>query len=480
MYPSFNPMGNKPDANALVAHNYRPIPEVDAALGDAICAVSGGPGGWVPLVKASTKYHEMTDKRLNEAIATALGLPPVNGLAAAYLRRATHKFANMMVKKELYVCVSQAKPTPTVIPTAPAPMAMPKDPMPTPVIGEGMAQPSQDAALPKNERIEDFAYVAWAKILPRLKEYAFDENWGANYWVLRNKIMYTFQWLYRRWCEAKTEAEKGHYIYIAPDRTFAAINLGLADKMPSEMFLTFFPNGRGQPYWYAGESSIITKMAYAPRNPAAAKLGEKERPQWPYFIRSAEEIAFMPGAEIRPPAPEHLFKRLERFPDAALRRFCQDDAEVLQLCEAAIALRAQHRALNADLPFIQDQQFQVDFLPLSQAFANSTPCHRNLDREFASAIEDLKRRIKWNYRTLVPAYYPKNDRPNAPGGCISLLAPLNFSLGNPDNIDVVMVLAYDKQTKAYQGSTILTPAMAYSNARLLCRLNDNWLDAAFV
>ncbi len=471
MYPSFA-MGGQLDADTLMAreHAYRPIPTVDAAVETAILALAGKPANWVPWVKVASKYHEMTGKRVNDAIAEALGLPSMMGLAAAYLRRATHKFATKMVGTEFCVCVCQTKMSvpPTIIPAPSTATFRVEVGIP--------AQTNMEAAFPKSERIEDFAYIAWFKILPCLKEYAFDENWGPNQWVLRNKIMFTFQWLYRRWCEAKTQEEKNQYIYISSDRTLAAINLGLVDKMFSEMYLTFGRNPRTVPYWYADETSIITKMAVAPRNPATERLTESLRPRWPYFIRTAEEIAFVPGANICPPAAKHLFERLERFPNAVLERFCQDDPAVLQQCRIATALRKQDTAFSAE----QIPQLQACFASLSRAFAGSISCQRNLDLGFTSAITDLKHRIKWNYRTLIPAYYPKNDRPNASGSCISLLAPLNFSLGNPNNIDVVMVLSYDKATNAYHGSTILTPAMAYSNARLLCRLNDNWLDAAFV
>ncbi|WP_429975446.1 DUF3825 domain-containing protein [Enterococcus sp. DIV0086] len=77
-----------------------------------------------------------------------------------------------------------------------------------------------------------------------------------------------------------------------------------------------------------------------------------------------------------------------------------------------------------------------------------------------ASTEQMKQRILRNNRLVVPQYYNKK---------IMYLAPLKF--GNE-----TLPLAIEKHQHSYRINTILTPGMAYCNARLIMKPESNWLN----
>ncbi|EGP8351112.1 DUF3825 domain-containing protein [Listeria monocytogenes] len=77
-----------------------------------------------------------------------------------------------------------------------------------------------------------------------------------------------------------------------------------------------------------------------------------------------------------------------------------------------------------------------------------------------SSTEQMKKRILRNNRLLVPQYYNKR---------IMYLAPLRFGKDT-------LPLAIEKHIDSYRINTILTPGMAYCNARLIMKPESNWLN----
>lgn len=76
-----------------------------------------------------------------------------------------------------------------------------------------------------------------------------------------------------------------------------------------------------------------------------------------------------------------------------------------------------------------------------------------------SAEEQMKKRILRNNRLVVPQYYNKK---------IMYLAPLLIGTE-------VVPVAIEKNGNTYRINTILTPGMAYCNARLIMKPESNWL-----
>ena len=88
-----------------------------------------------------------------------------------------------------------------------------------------------------------------------------------------------------------------------------------------------------------------------------------------------------------------------------------------------------------------------------------------IQNRIRDSIELAKKRVSRNYKTAIPSYFPKCNT-------MSLMLPL--CLTDEEKPDVALVVE-QTQSGNYQGQTILTLDQAYIDARLLCRLNSEWL-----
>ena len=101
---------------------------------------------------------------------------------------------------------------------------------------------------------------------------------------------------------------------------------------------------------------------------------------------------------------------------------------------------------------------------------NRFPSHiKSLDsaeirRRLDGAIEEVKKRVKTNYKLAVPQFY--NNR-------IQLLLPLNLTPGSP-NPDLALAI-HKICPDTYTARTCLTLKMAYNNARLIVKPQSAWL-----
>lgn len=87
---------------------------------------------------------------------------------------------------------------------------------------------------------------------------------------------------------------------------------------------------------------------------------------------------------------------------------------------------------------------------------------KNLINIFDGAINTMKKKVAANYKVAIPQYFD---------GKIQLLLPL--CLQSDDKPDLALVVT--KVGNYYQGHTCLTLDMAYNNARLIAKPEDNWL-----
>ncbi|MBR1775087.1 MAG: DUF3825 domain-containing protein [Bacteroidales bacterium] len=85
-------------------------------------------------------------------------------------------------------------------------------------------------------------------------------------------------------------------------------------------------------------------------------------------------------------------------------------------------------------------------------------------RRLTGAIDEVKKRIKTNYKLAVPQYY---------NGKIQLLLPLNLTPNSP-NPDLALV-THKISDNVYTARTCLTLKMAYNNARLIVKPESSWL-----
>lgn len=86
-----------------------------------------------------------------------------------------------------------------------------------------------------------------------------------------------------------------------------------------------------------------------------------------------------------------------------------------------------------------------------------------------SAEGNTKKRVYRNYKTAIPQFY----RDHGGSGSVQLLLPI--CLTDPAKADLALVVERSETSDAYRSSTILTLEMAYKNARLLTRPDNEWL-----
>lgn len=87
-----------------------------------------------------------------------------------------------------------------------------------------------------------------------------------------------------------------------------------------------------------------------------------------------------------------------------------------------------------------------------------------LRRQLAGAIDEVKKKVRTNYKIAVPQFF---------AGKIQLLLPLCLTSGSP-NPDLALVVTKVNDT-TYSARTCLTLKMAYGNARLIVKPQSSWL-----
>jgi cold shock CspA family protein len=89
--------------------------------------------------------------------------------------------------------------------------------------------------------------------------------------------------------------------------------------------------------------------------------------------------------------------------------------------------------------------------------------NKHLARQtLTAARSQTQQRVYRNYKTAVPQFYR---------GDVQLLLPLCLLRQNEPDLALVV----SRRDNVYRGDTVLTLDMAYSNARLLCRPDSDWL-----
>ena len=115
-----------------------------------------------------------------------------------------------------------------------------------------------------------------------------------------------------------------------------------------------------------------------------------------------------------------------------------------------------HYPIDVYYKHILDDERNKSRLP--KEFLNSS----NIINILNGAIDTMKKRVSANYKLAIPQYYD---------GKIQLLLPLCLMSDNKADV----AIAVTKKDNCYQGHTCLTLDMAYNNARLIAKPENNWL-----
>lgn len=287
--------------------------------------------------------------------------------------------------------------------------------------------------------IQEFLASLAAIALP--ERWDFEEGAGeeARYVILRNYLNYTF---YRLKAQDK--------VLVDDKAGIAAFNTGLVDRTYEPIFACFSHSDQRlewkfEAFCKAGSRGWGKQLA-ATFNPL---------PERASYISRKEDLFFNTESPLLPDTDHILLDNVNRLPQEFLTDELMGNEEALVLVD---------RAFGAQSP--EDRETAFD--ELGDLIEDNLKIRRRLKNRLDDAIDLACKRAEWNYKTAVPAWYPARD-------VMSLLLPLDLT--EDDRPDVALV-AELTESGAYIGQTILTMPMAYTNARLICRPDSDWLNTS--
>lgn len=278
------------------------------------------------------------------------------------------------------------------------------------------------------------------------EEKALKENWFygdknqdiRSYPILKNYLLLTFERLL-----AEDEEHLNDLTWekkILTTDTNAVFNTGLVDKLYEPVYALFKRNTseistRKWKFWTFVKSNdrehqIMTRI-FGTKLPSPA-----------HYYNQTSELVYNIKTDIGSYNWDHFIDNCRRLPIDFLREngpkfdYSQPKTDKFYK-ELAKAIKADQRSMV------------------------------RIKKRFSDAIDYAIKRVRWNFKTAIPIYYPGQKQ-------ISLLLPL--ALVDDDKIDVALVLEAT-ESGAYIAHTILTLEMAYTNARLITRPDSEWLTA---
>ncbi len=295
------------------------------------------------------------------------------------------------------------------------------------------------------KQLENFAFLGnWSSFLTDLAAKAVDEEWDfksspiKSYHILMQYIKYTFSRLMRE-----------NKVCISADKRFAAFNTGLADDHYDDIYACFIPNdpGAGTEWRYSGlctaASGSLGKQLVNYFNPL---------PEPPLYFKRKEDLFYNCANQLHTDFEHIIVDNIKRLPVEFLRDQFFDDPEARDIAERIIS--NHDRVVRGEL-----------YDCLKRKVLDNNRLFIRIQNRLKDAIELALKRVRWNYKTAIPSYFPKRDT-------MSLMLPL--ALVNEAKPDVALVVELTR-SGSYQGQTILTLPQAYIDARLICRLTDDWL-----
>ena len=313
---------------------------------------------------------------------------------------------------------------------------------------EKTQQIATDAFFSKPPRNPGHFLYCWAGIFGKdieaLGAMALRETWEFGgfhnpqrpFPILESYLRYTF---YRLWVEKK----------VLVRGQFSAFNTGLVDRRYEPIFAIFSKTDRTSRPWrllgfcIAGEDNLGKQLVWH-FNPL---------PEPPHYFQNINYMFY----NISAPPPsvdwEHvIIENLERLPSAFLEDNCPKNFEMKDT-----------KQMSPDL----SRQF---YYALARAVKDDLRTYRMVKSRLDAAVELALKRVRWNYKTAIPVYFPTNNRMN-------MLLPL--ALVSDEVIDIALVVERTDSGN-YLGHTILPLDWAYNNARLVCRPNSEWLSPALI
>lgn len=299
------------------------------------------------------------------------------------------------------------------------------------------------------KQLEAFAYLgSWTVFLADLAAKAIAEEWdfaGTDNVVSEKKNRILAQYIKYTFSRLSYEDK----ICINDDESFAAFNTGLVDDYYNDIYACFVPNivvcdlkWRFVGFCTAGSGNLGKQLVnnFSPLPEPASYFSHKE------------DLLFDPQRQLYPDFAHIILDNTDRLPLQFLYDQFFDNMEARDLIEQ---IRTAFDTTDG-------------YEKLRTMLTEDNRLYLRVQNRLKDAIELARKRARWNYKTAVPLYYPKHNT-------MSLMLPL--ALIDDFTPDIALVVGLT-QSGCYQGQTVLTMSQAYVDARLVCKITENWLDPA--
>lgn len=311
-----------------------------------------------------------------------------------------------------------------------------------------------------------FSRETTSKAISDLAALALKEDWRYRerpdedfdeFGILRSYIRFTFTRL--RHETANLPANEGKI--VINDR-FAVFNTGLVDRFYEPIYAFFERNDQSTPLWnqpippWKWRSFCVSGQG--PEGKLLARTFEP-LPKAASYFTNIDDLYFDADATFDEDVNHIVLDGIKRdryphdFLDMYAGGFSKADYEKGFYKTSDGSLRNKHLDRLADSLNKDDSMF------------------RKFRNRLSDAIRLARKRVSWNYRSVVPQYYPRHNR-------MSFLLPL--ALMDDTKIDTALVVQSERvggdDKLRYQGYTIFPLAYAYRNARLVAKPISDWLD----
>lgn len=301
-----------------------------------------------------------------------------------------------------------------------------------------------------------FNYAQWTNYLGDLKvlknQLALYENWSFkeepdddDFPILKNYINYTF---------AKAWQDKR--VLLSLDGRYSVFNTGLVNRNYQYIYILFEKNIGLKPWKFV--------MYCIPGVKQGGRLladNFKVLPKPVRYFSNISDISYIisedktPDEQIPDLQPDHYFiDHPERLPHYFLVDGCRKNIQIVDL-------------LNKDISNYTEKEKKEYWQTIGDEIASDPDVYDDLESAFRNAVRKAVMRVSWNYRTAIPVYFPSYNK-------MSILLPISFSI--KAEAEVALVVEYNSISQKYTAPTILTLPIAYSNARLVCKPESDWLN----
>lgn len=321
---------------------------------------------------------------------------------------------------------------------------------------EHIAVPEED--IPNDDFLFRFANmpisttgVTW---MEDLKSKVLEEDWSFG---SRNDNGMLKQYLKQMYLRSRNDG-----CVIEKEGVGAAFDTGLVNRTYDQVYAYFVPNQKTgvQPWKLKGFCVKGADVGKKMIEDLADKFVEGVR----WFDEDPKRLYFEPNADVVADAEHCMVERAFRLPFELWKKILSWNEQ-----EAMLTEWSEIQDPSVSDSFSERASDWCRALKRSESYDSIL---QDLKKELDHAIKFAQKKVRWDYTTAVPIYYPRKRN-------FAFLLPLSFGRDKSKVDCALVVQRLEKNEKTgrwiYQGQTILTPSMAYNDARLLKRPDVSWL-----